>query len=151
MSALSGFNNVLLKFLDRTIKWYPDLKDMRTIRTGTETLKKYNPRLVLDQFMGYIGRYYIEIFNKKEEFFTELSNLHEDPNISSLDNSDQQQSVMLKMGVFKDIWSEMPEDRKQYIWKMFRALLKVGALGSTDPQYDIILKYVETNPQLFIK
>lgn len=148
MSALSGFNNVLLRFIEKIVKWYPDLKDIKTIRTGVETLKKYNPRLVLDEFMCYIGPYYIQIFNKEEQFFTDLKNLYDDPNLGGLED-DGKQSVMMKMGVFKDVWDGMEEDRKKYVWKMFGALLKVGALASHDEQYKIIIQYVESNPQLF--
>lgn len=150
MSALSGFNNVLLMFVGKIAKWYPDLKDVKNIRTGVETLKKYNPRLVLDEFMCYIGPYYFQIFNKKEQFFTDLKNLQDDPNLGVLEDEGKQ-SVMMKMGVFKDVWGGMPEDRKKYVWKMFGALLKVGALASNSDEYNIIIKYVEANPQLFEK
>lgn len=147
MSALSGFNNVLIKFLDKIIKWYPDMKDMSSIRAGIETLKKYNPRLVLDQFMGYIGRYFVQIFNKEESFFTDLRNLKNDPNIAK----NTTDSIMLKMGSFKDIWTGIDDTRKIYIWKMFGVLLRVGALASTDPQYKVILEYIQDNPHLLNK
>ena len=148
MSALSGFNNVLLKFVEKVVKWYPELNDMKTIKTGIETFKKYNPRLLLDQFMCFIGPYYIQIFNKQEQFFTDLKNLQNDANLKDLEENIGGESIMTKMGVFKDVWDGMPEDRKKYIWKMFSALLKVGALASNNPEYDVILKYVESNPQL---
>lgn len=151
MSALSGFNNVLIKFLDKILKWYPDLKDIKTIRSGIETLKKYNPRLVLDEFMGYIGKYYIEIFNKKEEFFTELSNLQHDPNFCTIGNADKQQSIMAKMGIFNDLWKDMPDVRKIFVWKMFGILIKAGALGSNFKEYKIILEYAAAHPELFNK
>lgn len=152
MSALSGFNNVLLVFIEKIVKWYPDLSDLKTIKTGIETLKKYNPRLLLDQFMCYIGPYYIQILNKEEQFFTDLKNLQNDQNIQNLEEElGGGDSIMMKMGVFKDVWDSMEDDRKKYIWKMFGALLKVGALASTDEEYKVILKYVESNPQLFEK
>lgn len=151
MSALSGFNNVLLKFIEKIVRWYPDLTDMVAIKAGVETLKKYNPRMLLDQFMGYIGPYYIKIFNKDEQFFSDLSNIQMDPNFQAIEDKGWQESVMVKMSVFKDIWSDMPEDRKKYVWKMFGALLKVGALASNEEEYKIIIKYVDANPQLFAK
>jgi len=151
MSALSGFNNVLLKFVEKVAKWYPEMKDIRTIKTGVETLKKYNPRLLLDQFMTFIAPYYIQIFNKQEQFFTDLKNLQNDQNLQKLEDDLDQESIMVKMGVFKDMWDSMEDDRKKYIWKMFGALLKVGALASNNGEYDVILKYVESNPQLFEK
>ena len=149
MSALSGFNNVLLKFISKVVTWYPDLTDMIAIKAGVETLKKYNPRLVLDQFMDYIGPYYVKIFDKNEVFFTDLNNITQDPNFTSIEDKGWQQSVMSKMGIFKEIWADMPEDRKTYVWKMFGALLKVGAVASKQEEYKVILTYVAENPQLF--
>lgn len=149
MSALKGFNNVLIKFIDKVLKWYPDLSDLRTIKTGAETIGRYNPRMCLDQFMSYIGPYYVQIFNKQEQFFTDLKNFQNDTNVQKLENELGGESVMSKMAVFKDIWDEMSDERKAYVWKMFAALLKVGALASNDESYKIILKYVDTNPGLF--
>lgn len=154
MSALSGFNNVLIKFIDKVSKWYPELKDLQTIKTGIETFKKYNPRLVLDQFMTFVGPYYVQIFNKDENFFTNLKNLEDDPHLQSIQEYNQeytQESIMNKLGVFKDVWGGMEEDRKKYVWKMFGALLKVGALASNDQEYKVIIKYIESNPQLFVE
>jgi hypothetical protein len=151
MSALSGFNNVLLKFVKKIVRWYPEQTDLVAIKTGVETFKKYNPRLILDQFMGYIGPYYVKIFNKDEQFFSDLNNMQQDPNFQAIEDQGWQESVMVKMGVFKDLWHEMPDDRKKYVWKMFGALLKVGALASNEQAYEIILQYVDSNPQLFSK
>lgn len=149
MSALSGFNNVLLKFIERICKWYPELSDLNTIKVGVETLKKYNPRLILEQFMGFIGPYYVKILNKDGQFFTDINNISNDPNFKAISEEEGQESIMSKFGAFKDVWTNMTEDRKIYVWKMFSALLKVGALASTNEEYKIILKYLETNPQLF--
>ena len=70
------------------MKWYPELGDLRLIYRGVETLKKYNPRMVLDQFLYYVGPYYLEIFNKQEQFFTDLNNLMKDPNIQDVIKSE---------------------------------------------------------------
>lgn len=166
MSALTGFNNVLIRFLEKVMKWYPELGDLRLIYRGVETLKKYNPRMVLDQFLFYVGPYYMEIFNKKEEFFTDLKNLMKDPNIqdamkdptthsnetSQMEQSDaspENVSIFQRIVVFKEVYEKMDNDRKAYVWKMFGALLKVGALASTNESYKVILDYVQEHPELF--
>lgn len=163
MSALAGFNNVLMRFFEKVMKWYPDLSDLRLIYRGIETLKKYNPRMVLDQFLHYIGPYYVEIFNKQEEFFTDLNNIMKDPNVqnaitnnndssnnsSNNSSSNNSSSVFERMVVFKQVYEQMDNERKTYVWKMFGALLKVGALASNNPDYKVILDYVQAHPELF--
>lgn len=179
MSALTGFNNVLIRFLEKIMKWYPELGDLRLIYRGVETLKKYNPRMVLDQFLYYVGPYYLEIFNKQEQFFTDLNNLMKDPNIQDViksesyndkSNNDEtkidksyddesnptitnnetnnNESIFQRIVVFKDVYERMDDERKAYVWKMFGALLKVGALASTDEAYKVILNYVQEHPEL---
>lgn len=192
MSALTGFNNVLIRFLEKIMKWYPELGDLRLIYRGVETLKKYNPRMVLDQFLFYVGPYYLEIFNKQEQFFTDLNNLMKDPNIqdviksesnidelnptNNIDKSkneesnptnqngtnqngtnnngtnnngtDNNESIFQRIVVFKDVYERMDEERKAYVWKMFAALLKVGALASNEEAYKVILNYVQEHPEL---
>lgn len=150
-NALSGFNNVLLKFFEQLLKWYPDVSDLKLLYRGMETLKKYNPRMVLDQFMYFAGPYYVQIFNKEESFFLDLNNIMNDPNVAQVIESEgeSQDSFMQRMVIFKELFSTMTDDRKKYVWKMFGALLKVGALASTLEDYKIIISYVEENPKLF--
>lgn len=146
-NALSGFNNVLLKFFEQIMKWYPELSDIKLIYNATETMKKYTPRLILDQFMYFVGPYYVQIFNREESFFTNLDNIMKDPNVANAIETED--SVMQKITVFKEIFETMSDDRKKYMWKMFGALLKVGALASNEAEYKVILTYVEQNPGLF--
>ena len=148
MSALSGFNNVLLRTVDRIARWYPDLKDMKTIYRAVDTLKKYNPRLVLDQFMEAVAPYYIQVFHKEETFFKRLDEV--DPALVNNETVEgESETYMDKFLVFRTLWETMPDDRKKYIWKMFIALLKVGAVASNNPAHQQILDYVRDHPELF--
>lgn len=148
MSALSGFNNVLLRFIDKMGRWYPDLQDMKTIYRAIDTLKKYNPRLVLDQFMGAVSPYYVQVFNKEESFFKRLDEV--DPALVNNERIEgENETFMDKFLVFRALWENMPDDRKKYVWKMFIALLKVGSVASNNPEHQTIIKYIENHPELF--
>ncbi len=103
-----------------------------------------------DQFMVATSPYYVQLFNKEESFFKELDKV--DPmlvNNETIEGDEDGSTYMSKFLIFKSIWNDMPEDRRAYVWKMFIALVKVGAVASNNPDHKQILSYVDTHPELF--
>lgn len=53
-TVLSAFNNQFKKFVDDILTIFPDNADLRKAETGLEWLRKYNPRMVIQFWKGYI-------------------------------------------------------------------------------------------------
>lgn len=148
MSYLTGFNNLLDKFLNKLVEWNPELTDISTIRTMMELLRKINPRAVLIQFMSSIGPYYVHILQENEAFLTDLNNLKQDEAFKE-SCEDDKNFYIEKMISFTDKWSTYTPSRKVRFWKLIKALVKIGALASNNPDDQIILKYIKANPHVF--
>lgn len=148
MSHLTGFNNLFDKFLSDLSRWNPDISDIQVLQTSIQLLRQINPRAVLMQFMFYISPYYVHILNENEAFFVDLNNIKIDVVPDDFkDCSDAE--LMQKLISFKDKWGTYTEERKARIWKMLKALVKIGALASNDPKDKIILEYIAANPSVF--
>ncbi len=148
MSVLSGFNRVLEQFLTELVQTFPDLTDLRTIKTGVELLKKANPRAVLDQFMLYISPYYIQIYNKKESFFQDMKNIMDHPEMQKK-GEETQTHYFQKIALLNDVWGDLTDHNKEIIWKYFHSLLKLGSIASKNADHKKILSYLKNNPELF--
>jgi hypothetical protein len=113
------FNDLLDQFFDFLESNFQDFKsDIVLTRSTAEFVRKSNPRLVVEQFMSYVGPYKYEIFNCNELFFLDFEkNLY---NITS-DN-------VLSGMKLKNMWisSEITELQKANIWMYFQKLLKAG-------------------------
>jgi len=148
MSVLGGFNHVLKEFLSDLVDTFPELGDLKVIKTGVDLLQSVNPRAVLDQFMTYAAPYYEGIFNKNEDFFCNLDNLMKHPEMEAKIN-DEQSIYFDKMVAFKNVWTTLKIHNKNSIWKYFQSLLKLGAMASTHPEHKVILTFLKQNPNIF--
>lgn len=147
-NLLNAFVNLLCNFLDDLSMTFPELTDVRVFKNSVDMLKGYNPRKIMDSFMYYVAPYYIEIFNKNEDFFVNIENIQKDDHFLELDESEQQQNVV-KMVQLKDMWTDLSDSNKDKIWKYFKALLKIGSQTSSHEEYKCILAYLKENPHLF--
>ncbi len=148
MSHLTGFNNLFDKYLSKLIEWNPELTDLQTLKTGAELVRKYNPRSILIQFMQLVGPYYVHILQENEEFLTDLNNLKKHSAFQESNETDQS-FALDRMMVFTTKWVTYNEDRKSRFWKLTKALLKIGALASNDPNDKQIIEYIKANPNVF--
>lgn len=160
MSNLTAFNNLFDKFLGDLVRWNPDMKDFQVIQTSAQLLRSMNARVILIQFMYYISKtpdendeskkipYYVHILNKNEEFFKDTKNININEVPEQLQNYSEDQ-IIDKIVAFKDNWETYSDDRKERIWKMLKALVKIGSLASNNPLDKKILEYIKANPHLF--
>lgn len=56
MSALSAFNNQLIRFFEELAETYTEERDIKLALEGLNGAKKINPRLILDMFYEYVYR-----------------------------------------------------------------------------------------------
>jgi len=54
MSALSAFNNQLIRFFEELAETYTEERDIKLALEGLNGAKKINPRLILDMFYEYV-------------------------------------------------------------------------------------------------
>jgi hypothetical protein len=141
---LKSFTNLLDEFIEDLEMLMPNNPEIGAYKMAIDSLKKYNPRGLLDQFMSYVGPYYAYIFQKNEAFFLNLDNLKADSNFQQYDESEQQESFM-KMVELKDKWSDLTEHNKNAIWDYFQALLRNGAQASRIPEHRQILTWINAN------
>ena len=146
MSHLTGFNNLFDRFLGKLVEWNPELTDINTLKTTAELLRKVNPRAVLTQFMDLIRPFYIHVLQENEAFLTDLNNLQKH---STFKEYDDKSFAIDKMIVFTSKWGTYTDSRKARFWKLIKALVKIGALASHNPEDKKILEYISANPHVF--
>ena len=137
MSLLSAFNNILDQFLDDLVLTFPELTDLRTIKTLVGMLRRMNARMALDNFLSVGGRYYEKILDRDSTFFENLENWKTDPYFQTQFASGQSE-VFQRLGVFKTVWVDLSESNRDKIWTYFRQLLVIGAKANNNPElYEI--------------
>lgn len=148
MSLLSAFNNILDQFLEDLVLTFPELKDLRTIKTLVGMLRRMNARMALENFISVAGRYHEKILARDETFFQNLDNWKSDPYFQS-EFASEQTEVFQRLVVFKDVWVDLTESNKESIWTYFRQLLIIGARANNNPQLaDITSKILaKANPK----
>jgi hypothetical protein len=115
------FNDILDQFFDFLENNFPLFKsDLLLTRSTAEFIRKSNPRLVVEQFMGIVGPYRKYIFDCNEHFFLNFE--------SNFQNTDLTTDNIMSGLKIKKMWlSEQISDRqKAYIWLYFQKLLKAG-------------------------
>lgn len=115
------FNDILDQLFEFLETNFVDFKsDVILARSTMEFIRNSNPRLVVEQFMTYVGRYRKYIFDCDENFF-----LNFDKNLPSKELTVDNLLTGLKI---KNIWvsPEITEHQKAYIWLYFQRLLKAG-------------------------
>lgn len=146
MSHLTGFNNLFDRYLEKLVEWNPELTDLPVLRTSVELLRKVNPRSVLTQFMDLVSPFYIHILQENEAFLTDLNNLQKH---STFQEAEDKNIAMEKIVVFTTKWNTYDDARKAKFWKLTKALLKIGALSSNNPNDKKIIEYIKANPHVF--
>jgi hypothetical protein len=115
------FNDILNQFLDYLEDNFHFFKsDLILIRTTVEFIRSSNPRLVIEQYMSFVGPYSQYIYNCDEDFF-----LNFDLNLKQLGLTTDN---ILFGSKIRNIWmsSDITDNQKAYIWLYFQKLLKAG-------------------------
>lgn len=115
------FNDILNQFLDYLEENFHFFKsDLILIRTTVDFIRSSNPRLVIEQYMSYVGPYSQYIYNCDEDFF-----LNFDLNLKQLGLTTDN---ILFGSKIRNIWmsSDITDNQKAHIWLYFQKLLKAG-------------------------
>lgn len=115
------FNDILDQLFDFLENEFPFFKsDVILARSTMQFIRKGNPRLVVEQFMGYVAPYKNEIFNCDEDFFLNFD--------KNLNKTELTVDNMLSGMRIKNMWlaSDTTDHQKAYIWLYFQKLLKAG-------------------------
>jgi hypothetical protein len=115
------FNDILNQFLDYLEENFHFFKsDLILIRTTVEFIRSSNPRLVIEQYMSFVGPYSNYIYTCDEDFF-----LNFDLNLSQLGLTTDN---ILFGSKIRNIWmsSDITDHQKAHIWLYFQKLLKAG-------------------------
>lgn len=115
------FNDILDQFFDYLEEHFVYFKsDVILSRSTAEFIRKSNPRLVVEQFMGHVGPYEREIFSCDEIFF-----LNFEKNLShNLTNEN-----LIFGSKIKSMWvsPDITDTQKAHIWLYFQKLIKAGS------------------------
>jgi hypothetical protein len=116
------FHNILddlFDYLENTFSYFKS--DIMLARTTAQLIRSSNPRLVVEQFMEYVGPYNERIFNCDEDFFLNFEN---DQGMRDSLTSD---NLLFGMKL-KNIWlaTETTDMQKAAVFLYFQKLLKAG-------------------------
>jgi hypothetical protein len=116
------FNDILdqlFDYLECNFSFYKS--DIILARSTMEFIRKGNPRLVVEQFMQYVGPYRKHISECNEDFF-----LNFDKNLNKNELSIQNMLTGLKI---KNMWTspDTTDHQKAFVWLYFQKLLKAGS------------------------
>jgi hypothetical protein len=112
------FNSKLDEFLKDLTSSFPDIKDLRLVKSGLQLAKNIDIKLPQSVFDEHVAvRYEEKIVKKDEKFF--LTETYED--------------VVKKHGIdldvvgrIKDIWSTLGDTDKEIIWKYLQVLVIIN-------------------------
>jgi hypothetical protein len=115
------FNDIVDQFIDYLENNFVLFRsDIILIQSTIEFIRRSNPRLVVEQFMSYVGPYQSYIFNCDEDFF-----LNFDTNLKRIGLTPDN---ILFGSKIRNIWlsSDTSDSQKAYIWMYFQKLLRAG-------------------------
>jgi hypothetical protein len=115
------FNDILDQFLDFLESNFLIFRsDIILTKSTIDFVRRSNPRLVVEQYMSYVGPYETYIFECEEDFF-----LNFDTNLKQIGLTSDD---ILFGSKIRNIWlsSEITDNQKAYIWLYFQKLLRAG-------------------------
>jgi hypothetical protein len=114
------FMNTLDNLVDFLMNTFPMFEaDIQIAKQGIRVTRMANPKMVVQEFMEYIGPYAMQIHECDESFFLDKHNL-KNAKIKDIDMGFAEQ--------LRDIWSSdtIQDAEKAQIWFYFQKLLKYG-------------------------
>ena len=113
---LSAFTNQLEALGSELTTIFPNDLDLKAAYKMISTLKKINPRRLLDFFNKYVIVYRDKILNKDETFFL-------DNEFNELSENDSSISIIKQL---KTHWNEMSPNSREATWNYFIVLVKLS-------------------------
>lgn len=116
------FNDIVDQFMDYLETHFPFFRsDIILTRSTVEFVRRSNPRLVVEQFMSYVGPYENYIFNCDEDFFLDF-----DTNLKQIGLTADN---ILFGSKIRNIWmsNDITDKQKAHIWMYFQKLLRAGS------------------------
>lgn len=118
MSILSGFNNVIINFIDDCILVFPEEDDFKVFKRGLNVLIKFNPKKIVTIFKQYLVLYRTKILEKNEDFFLENDykevQKYNDKEIFDIINK------------IKKYWTTLDNNNKNKIWDYLVLLINIS-------------------------
>lgn len=115
MASYQAFNSMMDEFLNELIQTFPEEKSLKVQYNAYLTLKKANPRKVVEGFMQNVTAYSDRISKKDESIFTEDIEFLKKINITKWWNNDLSQNT------------------KDAIWQYLNTLLMLGTTITSIP------------------
>ena len=116
MSITQAFISVLEEFLDELRKTFPEEKKLKVYYNSFQTMKKTNPKVILEGFMKEVSKHSDKIVNKDESYF--------------LEGDDE----FLKELNVKKWWTpDLSQNTKDAIWQYMNTLYILGTTITSIP------------------
>ena len=111
-TPLTLFINQICSLNAELVDMYPDDLDIRVCKNTIDTVKKLNPKMIVDAFYNHVYSYKTQIMAKDEAFFIDMNYnaLIKDDNMSVVSN-------------LKKYWSSMSDETKDCMWQYFGVLI----------------------------
>ena len=116
MSSVHAFISVFEEFLDDLERVLPKNKKIKVYKQKFKTMKKANPRKIMDIFMETTKAYTKVISERDETYIMEGNN-----------------AILEEMKV-KEWWNDVSDNSKNSIWQYLNTLVVLGTTISTIPQ-----------------
>lgn len=124
MASYQAFNSMMDEFLNELIETFPEEKSLKVQQTSFQTLKKANPRKIVETFMNAITPYTSQISARDESIF-------QNTNIE-----------FLKKINIRNWWTpDVSENTKNAIWQYLNTLIMLGTTITSIPSD--MLKQIE--------
>ena len=109
---LTLFINQITSLNAELVDMYPDDVDIRVCKNTIDTIKRLNPKMIVDTFYSHIYSFKTQIMAKDETFFVDMNynSLIKDDNMSVVSN-------------LKKYWSSMSTETKDCMWQYFTVLI----------------------------
>lgn len=115
MSALTAFNNQLIRFFEDLSGTFPEEKDIKMALEALQGAKKINPRLIVDLFRDHIYNDLAEAI-RKEDVATIIA-------VGRRKISTQFNEILPALSIFEKHWPTLDETNRAAIFKYLKVLV----------------------------
>ena len=114
MSALSAFNNQLIRFFEELAETYTEERDIKLALEGLYGAKKINPRVILDLFYENVYRELAEPISREDEVIV--------IGVAKNKIKGQFNEMSPALLIFDKHWPTMADANRKAIWNYLKVL-----------------------------
>ena len=142
---INAFCTLLTAFLNELVKTFPEIDDLKAIKTMVAIAIPFKPDYVVENYTEIAGRYHVKIFEEESSFFEDLENWKKDPYFQQeyLQSTSDTNDIFQKLGIFKNIWTDLSVNNKKMIWDFLQKLLVLCTKASNLMRDDIRKSIIE--------